>query len=119
MPWLPDLHTPEEDLAYFQAQVRAAQGWVGVEDEHVVGYALARPGWLDHLYIDPENQGAGLGTALLGAAVQAVGPPVSLWAFQRNTLARAFYAARGFAEVEFTDGSGNEEKEPDVLLQRQ
>jgi hypothetical protein len=40
-----------------------------------------------------------------------------LYAFQRNTRARDFYECRGFVAVEFGDGSGNEEGEPDVLYQ--
>lgn len=37
-----------------------------------------------------------------------------LWTFQRKARARRFYKARGFVAVEQTDGSRNEEKEPDV-----
>ena len=40
---------------------------------------------------------------------------LQLWAFQRNTAARAFYEAHGFTVQRLTDGSGNEEGEPDVL----
>lgn len=39
-----------------------------------------------------------------------------LWAFQRNARALRFYARRGFRVVERTDGSRNEEREPDALL---
>ncbi len=39
---------------------------------------------------------------------------MQLWTFQRNARARRFYEARGFVPVEATDGSRNEEKEPDV-----
>jgi hypothetical protein len=38
-----------------------------------------------------------------------------LWTFQRNALARRFYEKEGFVAVRETDGSGNEEREPDVL----
>ena len=38
-----------------------------------------------------------------------------LWTFQRNANARRFYEAHGFALVRETDGSDNEEKEPDAL----
>jgi putative acetyltransferase len=34
--------------------------------------------------------------------------------FQANERARRFYEKRGCVPVEFTDGSGNEEKTPDV-----
>jgi hypothetical protein len=39
---------------------------------------------------------------------------LQLWTFQRNAPARRFYEARGFAAVEQTKGSGNEEMKPDV-----
>jgi hypothetical protein len=38
-----------------------------------------------------------------------------LWTFRRNEDARRFYERLGFCVVELTDGSGNEEREPDVL----
>ena len=38
-----------------------------------------------------------------------------LWTFQRNTNARRFYEKYGFMLVEETDGTRNEEKEPDAM----
>jgi hypothetical protein len=40
-----------------------------------------------------------------------------LWVFQKNTPAIRFYTCRGFRLVELSDGSGNEEREPDALYQ--
>jgi len=40
-----------------------------------------------------------------------------LWVFQRNTQARDFYEHRGMRVVELTDGSRNEEHEPDALYE--
>jgi len=40
-----------------------------------------------------------------------------LWVFQRNGPALAFYHARGFRETLRTDGSANEEHEPDALFE--
>ena len=40
-----------------------------------------------------------------------------LWVFQRNEPAIAFYRARGFRETLRTDGSANEEREPDALFE--
>ena len=40
-----------------------------------------------------------------------------LWVFQRNVGAREFYEQHGFPLVELTDGSGNEEREPDALYE--
>ena len=41
---------------------------------------------------------------------------LGLWVFQSNDRAQRFYAARGFVEVERTDGRDNEEREPDVRM---
>jgi L-amino acid N-acyltransferase YncA len=53
------------------------------------------------IYVDPAAQGAGAGSALLAAAedgLRAAGfERAMLWVFERNELARAFYAARGWA----------------------
>lgn len=40
---------------------------------------------------------------------------LSLYTFQRNSAARAFYEGHGFVAEAYDDGSRNEEKEPDVL----
>lgn len=117
MPWLPDLHTPDDDLAYFSRELPDSVGWVAVEGDRLVGYALTRGTWLNHLYVAPENQGVGIGRALLGEAMTSIGPGLRLWAFLRNERAREFYGAHGFVEIERTDGQANEEKEPDVLLE--
>jgi GNAT superfamily N-acetyltransferase len=114
LPYLPDLHTPEEDLAFFQDRVFAeCDVWIhGAMD----GFIAFRAGWVDHLYVRPEQQRHGVGAALLAQAMTAHSP-LRLWTFQKNTTALAFYRAQGFREVERTDGSGNEEREPDVLLE--
>lgn len=117
MPYLPVLHTPADDLAFFTSEVDSSDGWVAVHDSGVRGFALTRDGLLNQLFVDVGWQGLGMGTALLGEVVAHVGPGLRLWAFQRNEHARGFYRHHGFVEVERTDGAGNEEKEPDVLLQ--
>jgi GNAT superfamily N-acetyltransferase len=58
-------------------------------------------GELHAIYVDPPAQGAGAGSALLGAAEDALRAGgyerAMLWVFVRNGLARAFYGARGWA----------------------
>ena len=114
LPFLPEVHTPKEDLRYFaervigQAEVRIAE-----VDGTFVGFSAYRPGWLDHLYVDPDWHGRRIGTALLRDAM-AANTVLQLWTFQRNEQARGFYEHHGFREAERTDGSGNEEREPDI-----
>lgn len=74
-------------------------------------------GEISALYLAPAARGRGLGKALLDEA-KGQGR-LSLWTFQANPGARAFYRREGFREVEFTAGAGNDEKLPDVRLEWQ
>lgn len=117
LPYLPDLHTPAEDLAFFAGRVLPEQAvWVAEDEAGLLGFAAVTPGWLNHLYVEPAAHGGGVGSALLAAA--APEGEVRLWAFQRNARARRFYERRGFTVERLTDGADNEEREPDVLYVR-
>ena len=116
MPWLPLLHTPEEDLAFFSAQLAGGAAWVAHVDGALVGFAICSSGWLDHLYVRPDVRGEGVGSILLARAKDDQPSGLHLWVFTRNSPAREFYSRRGFVEVLQTDGSGNEEREPDVQM---
>jgi putative acetyltransferase len=114
LPYLPELHTPEDDLDFF-ASVVFVEGDVWVADAgEVVGYCWSPPGWIRHLYVHPSYQNSGIGSALTNE-VMASNEELQLWVFARNDAARAFYAKRGFREIGGTDGD-NEEKEPDILM---
>ncbi|RFP90168.1 GNAT family N-acetyltransferase [Rhodobacteraceae bacterium 63075] len=113
--WFPRSHTGAEDIAHAAQMVE--RGWVDVAERggEVVGF-VAREGEEIHaLYVRGAARCAGVGTALLDHA-KANTARLALWAHQRNEAARAFYAARGFAETQRTDGAGNDEKLPDVRL---
>ncbi len=92
MPWLPVLHTPDEDVAFFASEIESSYGWGATEDGRLLGFALLRDGWLNHLYVAPEWRGSGVGSALLSRVVAQSTGPVDLWAFARNEPALAFYA---------------------------
>jgi GNAT superfamily N-acetyltransferase len=79
-----------------------------------VGFIAETPGVVSHLYIDPAWARQGIGSTLLGRAMDHQPTRLSLWTFDANVGARAFYEKHGFAAVEHTDGSGNEERQPDV-----
>jgi len=115
LPTLRGLHTPDEDRAFFRARLFATCELSGAfADGAMAGFIAFREGWIEQLYVLPDARGQGIGTALLKIAQHAF-DHLQLWTFQRNTNARRFYEARGFALVRETDGSGNEEKEPDAL----
>lgn len=114
MPWLPVLHTPEGERAFFARIITSHRVRI-VREGDLLGFCASRPGWIDHLYIAPAARRRGIGAALLADAL-AGATETHLWAFQRNAPARAFYRRFGFEEVELTDGARNEERTPDVLL---
>ena len=118
LPWLAGLHTPTEEVAFFRNRVFAdCEVWGAIGDE-LIGFIAFREGWIDQLYVLPHRQRQGAGSALLRVA-KAASSSLLLWTFQRNTSARRFYEMQGFVAVEETDGSGNEECEPDVLYRWQ
>lgn len=116
MPWLPNLHSPDEDRVFFAGELAGSRGWGVRREGALLGVALVRDGVLTQLYVSPGWQGRGIGSALLGAARAAADEPLRLWVFARNLRAREFYAGAGFEVERATDGSGNEEGEPDLLL---
>jgi GNAT superfamily N-acetyltransferase len=115
LPTLAGLHTPEEDRWFFRERVFAAcELWGSFNAAVLTGIIAFRPEWIDQLYVLPDAQGRGTGSALLQVAQKAY-DRLQLWTFQRNAPARRFYEARGFVLTRETDGSRNEEKEPDAL----
>ena len=78
-------------------------------------------GWevLEKLYVDPEAQNRGVGTALLDQAKALRPDGLVLWVFQKNEGARRFYERHGFRLVKLTDGAENMEREPDALYEWQ
>ncbi|MGH6896705.1 MAG: GNAT family N-acetyltransferase [Geminicoccaceae bacterium] len=115
MPYLPELHDDEEVRAWVAGTMLPnAVVWVAEIDGEVAGSMALSGADLDHLYVAPECQGRGVGSLLLSKAKELSPEGLELYAFQRNSRARAFYEARGFAAVAFSDGAANDEQEPDV-----
>jgi GNAT superfamily N-acetyltransferase len=113
LPWLAGLHTPEEDRWFYRERMfKTCTLWGAFDRDVITGMIAFRDDWIEQLYVLPEAQGQGVATELLDVAKRA-SKRLQLWTFQRNASARRFYEARGFALVEETDGTGNEEKEPD------
>jgi chorismate mutase/GNAT superfamily N-acetyltransferase len=113
----PALHTNEEDRAWVAARLADGhEAWVAEAEGELLGYALLTATWLDHLFVRPDRLGEGIGSALLDL-VKALRPQgFCLWVFETNTGARRFYERAGLIALDRTDGSGNEEKAPDVRM---
>lgn len=123
MPYAPVAHTDVEVRSWIENQLLPAGNVTVAEvDSEVVGFvATSNDGncmWVDHMYVLPASTGHGFGAALFRHALGGVTQPVRLYTFQNNSGARRFYERFGFSPIEFTDGSTNEEKCPDVLYER-
>lgn len=115
LPTLAGLHTPAEDRWFFRERIfPTCQLWGSFSGQELVGFIAFREAWIDQLYILPTWQGRHIGTTLLNIA-QSGFDRLNLWTFQRNKNARKFYEKHGFRLVAETDGSRNEENEPDVM----
>jgi chorismate mutase/ribosomal protein S18 acetylase RimI-like enzyme len=112
----PGIHTDEEVRSWLGGRLHADEVWVAEVGGTAAGYARLTAEWLDDLYVAPAYAGRGVGSALLDVAKGRRPGGFCLWVFEMNTPARSFYAHRGLVELERTDGSGNEERSPDVRM---
>ena len=90
--------------------------WLAEDALGLAGFATLTGSWLESLYVAPERQGTGVGTALLELAMALRPDGFGLWVFASNAPARGFYRRHGLIELEHTDGSANVEHEPDVRM---
>ena len=78
--------------------------WVAEVDGEVVGMAnldqRLDPPVIWKLYVVPDAQGSGAGTALIEAAIEEAGGPVRLEYADGNERAARFYARLGFVEIQ-------------------
>ena len=114
MPWLPVLHTPEEEAAHFAGRLEDGQDVFVFDDGEVVGFAVLHGDELDGLYVAPEAQRQGVGAALFRHAQELRPERFGFWVFRDNAGARRFYESHGAHVLYETDGAGNEERTPDV-----
>ena len=109
------VHSEQEDRQWFATEVLPKlEVWVAEADGAPVGVMVLGPGWVNHLYVLREWTGRAIGTRLLELAKARQPEALELWTFQSNRGAQRFYERHGFVPVEETDGSGNEERAPDV-----
>ena len=111
----PLAHTDDEVRGWVRDRlVVTEETWVAVDDAGVVAMMVVAPGHLEQLYVAPDRLGRGIGRELVELAKDRFPAGLSLWTFQVNERARRFYERNGFVAVELTDGSGNQERQPDV-----
>lgn len=113
----PPVHPDHEARAWVSGwDLSSYDVWVAERGGEPAGYARWTATWLDDLYVHPDHQGHGVGTALFDLVASMRPGGFCLWVFESNAPARAFYRSRGCLELERTDGSANEEHAPDIRV---
>jgi ribosomal protein S18 acetylase RimI-like enzyme len=111
----PDIHTPDEVRRYVGAVLIAQrETWLAQVGGTPVGVLVLGADDVDWLFVHPDAQGRGVGSALLDHAKSRRPDGLALWVFESNTSAQRFYERHGFVAVRRTDGADNEEHQPDV-----
>jgi len=111
----PLAHTDDEVRSWIAAVLLcASETWVAEQAGRVIGFVSLGEETIDQLYVAPRHTGHGIGSRFVTLAKQRRPHRLSLWTFQANGRARRFYERHGFRVAETTDGSGNEERQPDV-----
>jgi ribosomal protein S18 acetylase RimI-like enzyme len=118
LPYLRRVHSDDEVQGWI-AHVRLANGetWIAREAGRILGFLSLDGEDLDQLYLLPGQFRRGIGSGLLAKAMERSPERLTLFTFQRNTAARAFYERHGFRLVDLNDGDRNEEGEPDALYE--
>ena len=112
--FLPVLHSLEQHVSWFSSVLERAELWLYEEEGAIVAFMFLGDSVLEYLFLEPRVFRRGIGAAMLELAKQLRPSGFTLWTFQQNVNARAFYEQHGLETIQLTDGQGNEEKLPDV-----
>ncbi|MDT9694584.1 GNAT family N-acetyltransferase [Streptomyces sp. P17] len=108
-------HSDDEVRDHFREFVVPRQDtWVAEAGGALVGVMVLHGELLSQLHLAPDWRGRGLGDRFVQLAKELSPQGLNLWTFQINKPAHRFHERHGFVAVEYTDGSDNEEREPDV-----
>jgi GNAT superfamily N-acetyltransferase/chorismate mutase len=112
------VHPPDDVRHWMRSRFDTpeCEFWLAEQGDALVGLLLLEGSWVHSLYVDPARTGQGIGRLLLDVAKHARPRRLGLWVFETNEGARRFYERHGFVETDRTDGSQNEEGEPDVEM---
>jgi GNAT superfamily N-acetyltransferase len=106
--------TLEDDAGHFRRVISVEyEIWLAEAEGRILGLLARKGDFVDQLFVRPDLQRCGVGTALLRKAAELSPEGLRLFTFQRNRPARSFYEKHGFRAVKF-GVSPPPENEPDV-----
>jgi enamine deaminase RidA (YjgF/YER057c/UK114 family)/ribosomal protein S18 acetylase RimI-like enzyme len=115
LPTVRRAHSDEEVREWFRhVVVESLETWVAVHEGETAGVMVLDGAELAQLYLAPEWRGRGLGDRFVELAKRLRPEGLELHTFQVNARAARFYERHGFVAAGRTDGTANEEREPDV-----
>ena len=106
--------TLEQAHGVFRERIASVcEVWIAETEDGIVGYLARKGSYIDRLYVSPEHQRQGVGTALLKHTMKLSPTGLELHTHQKNIQARMFYEQHEFAPVSYGI-SPPPENEPDV-----
>jgi len=118
MTYLPELYTEAETRTFISDLLLPNnEVWVAEHEGRLAGFLGLGEDQVRHLWVRPDQQNHGVGTALLTLAKERRPSGLRLRVFQQNVGARRLYERHGFTLVGLADGSGNEEGEPEAFYE--
>ncbi|MBN8807060.1 MAG: GNAT family N-acetyltransferase [Sphingomonas sp.] len=94
------LHSAQDTRAFYCETVfTGGPVWGAFDGDTLVGHMALKPGWIDHLYVDPAHHGRGIGRALIALAQDAAAD-LQLYTYAANARARRLYETAGFVVEE-------------------
>jgi GNAT superfamily N-acetyltransferase len=107
-------YSASDDLAFFEnVLMKTCAVWIITRDARPVGLLALKNDSIEQLYIDPAEQGKGLGSALIDFSKRSSPRRLELYTHVWNNNARRFYEHHGFRATKFGT-SPAPESEPDV-----
>jgi ribosomal protein S18 acetylase RimI-like enzyme len=109
-------YTLEDDRNYFTSTIVPGRDvWLAETEDKLVGFIALEDDLVDLLFVDIDDQGQGIGTALVDKAKDLSVDKLRAYVFQKNHIARRFFEKLGFVEIGY-GVSPPPEDEPDVEL---
>lgn len=97
-PFLDDAFLSQERANIAKVYLPAADTWVYVKDGRLVGFISLIGNEVGAIFVDPQDQGKGIGRALMDHA-RSLHQGLEVEVFKANHLGRRFYNRYGFMHV--------------------